>query len=155
MQPIFEVGNLINKRYRTRKMDRITPIYNLIDLPLMLSEGHYSQQTSFDTLTCAQNAISTNDSIDTTNMYTTCGSSFLHNINWITTHENYYKLLENMRRGVVYTINHEVIPRACKICDWLLSSSRDDFYITLRQNCQSDHGLRGSQKTYFKAYIIC
>jgi hypothetical protein len=29
--------------------------------------------------------------------------------------------------GVVYTMDHEVVPRPCKICDWLLNSSWDHF----------------------------
>ena len=33
--------------------------------------------------------------------------------------------------GVVYTMNHEVVPRPCKTCDWLLNSSWD--YFSLRQ----------------------
>jgi hypothetical protein len=29
--------------------------------------------------------------------------------------------------GVVYTMDHEVMPRPCKICDWLSNSSHDHF----------------------------
>ena len=29
--------------------------------------------------------------------------------------------------GVVYTMDHEVIPRSCKICNWLLNSFQDHF----------------------------
>jgi hypothetical protein len=29
--------------------------------------------------------------------------------------------------GVVYTTDHEVVPRPCEICDWLLNSSHDHF----------------------------
>ena len=33
-----------------------------------------------------------------------------------------------MSKGlVVYPMDHEVVPRPCKICDWFLSSSRDYF----------------------------
>ena len=45
------------------------------------------------------------------------------------------------------TMDHEVVPRPCKICDWLLNSSRDPFG-------QIDHEVRGSHDTCFKAYII-
>ena len=31
--------------------------------------------------------------------------------------------------GVVYTKDHEVVPRPCKICDWLLSPSHDHFVL--------------------------
>ena len=29
--------------------------------------------------------------------------------------------------GVVYIMDHEVVPRPCEICDWLLNSSQDHF----------------------------
>ena len=29
--------------------------------------------------------------------------------------------------GVVYTMDHQVVPRPCKVCDWLLNSPRDHF----------------------------
>ena len=31
--------------------------------------------------------------------------------------------------GVVYTMDHEVVPRPCKVCDWLLNLSRDHFNL--------------------------
>ena len=31
--------------------------------------------------------------------------------------------------GVVYTMVHEVVPRPCKICDWLLNSPWDHFAL--------------------------
>ena len=45
--------------------------------------------------------------------------------------------------GVVYTMNHEVVPRPCKICDWLLNSSWDYFNLHRGKICYSDHGVRG------------
>ena len=36
--------------------------------------------------------------------------------------------------GVVDTMDHEVVPRPCKICDWLLNSSWDHFGLHPRQN---------------------
>ena len=30
-------------------------------------------------------------------------------------------------RGVVYTMDHGIVPRPCKLCDWLLNSSWDHF----------------------------
>ena len=35
------------------------------------------------------------------------------------------------RLGAVYTMDHEVVPRPSKRCDWTLKSSRDD--LGLRQ----------------------
>jgi hypothetical protein len=55
---------------------------------------------------------------------------------------------------VVYTPDHEVVPRPCHIYDWLLNSSRDGFGLHPRQKFQSDHGLWDPQKTYFNACII-
>ena len=54
----------------------------------------------------------------------------------------------------VYTMDNEVVPRCCKSIDWLLNSSLDYFGLHQGKKCQSDHGGRGSQKIYFKAYII-
>ena len=51
-------------------------------------------------------------------------------------------------------MNYEVVSKPCKICDWLLNSSRDHFGLHQEKKCQSDHGVWGLQKTYFKAYII-
>ena len=39
-------------------------------------------------------------------------------------------------------------------CDWLLNLSRDHFGLHQEKNGQSDHGIQGPQKTYFKASII-
>jgi hypothetical protein len=36
--------------------------------------------------------------------------------------------------GVVYIMDHEVVPRPCKICDWLLNSSRDHFGLQQGNN---------------------
>ena len=51
-------------------------------------------------------------------------------------------------------MNHEVVPRPCKICEWLFNLSRDHFGLHQGKQYQSDHGIRRPQKTYFKAYII-
>ena len=56
--------------------------------------------------------------------------------------------------GVVYTMDHEVVPRSYKIYDWLLNLSRDHFGLHQGNNCQSVHGVRGPPKTYLKAFII-
>jgi hypothetical protein len=57
--------------------------------------------------------------------------------------------------GVVYAMDHEVIPRPCKICVWLLnlSSSWDHFGLHQGRKCQSDHGVRDPQKTYLRTYF--
>ena len=60
----------------------------------------------------------------------------------------------NYLLGVVYTMDHEVIPIPYKIRDWLLNSFWDYFGLHKKIKCQSDHGVRGPQKTYLKAYII-
>ena len=43
--------------------------------------------------------------------------------------------------GVVYIMDHEVVPRPCEICDWLLNSSQDHFGLQQFFFCQSDHGV--------------
>ena len=47
--------------------------------------------------------------------------------------------------GVVYTMDHEVVPRPCKICDWLSNSPWDHFNLHKGKKYQSDHGVGGSQ----------
>ena len=74
-------------------MNRITPVYYL-NSSLMLNEGHYSQQASFGTLTCAENVISINDLVDTTNLDTTRGSSFLHNFSCLLIWSQLMKITE-------------------------------------------------------------
>ena len=37
-------------------------------------------------------------------------------------------------KGVVYTMDHEVVPRPGKICDWLLNSSQDHFSLHQGKN---------------------
>ena len=37
-------------------------------------------------------------------------------------------------RGWFYTMDHDVVPRPCKICDWLLSSSWDHFGLHQGKN---------------------
>ena len=51
-------------------------------------------------------------------------------------------------------MNNEVVPRPCKICGWLLNSSRNHFDLHQGKKCPSDHGVGGPQKAYFNAYII-
>ena len=46
-------------------------------------------------------------------------------------------------KELVYTIDHEVVPRACKICDWLLKLVPGPLRFTPRNECQGDHGVRG------------
>ena len=61
---------------------------------------------------------------------------------------------ESILWRVVYTMDHKVVPRPCKICDWLLNSSWDHLGFTPRKKCHSGHKVWGPQKTYFNAYII-
>ena len=51
--------------------------------------------------------------------------------------------------GVAYIIDHEVIPRPCKICDCLLNSSHDHFGLH-QGHFQCDHGVRGLQKIFLR-----
>ena len=51
-------------------------------------------------------------------------------------------------------MDHEVVPRPYKICNWLLNSSWNHFGLHQRKKCQSDHEVWDPQKTYFKVYII-
>jgi hypothetical protein len=39
--------------------------------------------------------------------------------------------------GVVYIMDHEVVPRPCKICDWLLNSSEDHFILHQGKNVKA------------------
>ena len=50
-------------------------------------------------------------------------------------------------------MDREVVLRPYKIYDWLLNSSRDHFGST-KEKSESDYGVQGLQKTYFKASII-
>jgi hypothetical protein len=59
----------------------------------------------------------------------------------------------NTHKEVVCTMHHNVILKPCKICDWLLNSSWIHFGLHQGKNCQSDHEVRGPQKTKFKARI--
>ena len=52
--------------------------------------------------------------------------------------------------GVVYTMDHEVVLRLCKICDWLLNLSNDHFSLHQGKNFYSDHGVLRSPKYIFK-----
>ena len=61
--------------------------------------------------------------------------------------------------AAVYSMDHEVVPRSCRICEWILSSSRDHF--GLQQGtyfiiffCQSDRGVQALQKTYFELWYV-
>ena len=51
-------------------------------------------------------------------------------------------------------MDHEVIPRRCKICDWLLNLSGDHFSLHQEKKYQSDHEVQGPKNTCFKAHII-
>ena len=44
-------------------------------------------------------------------------------------------------------MDYEVIPRPCKIGDWLLNLSRDHFGLHQGKDVKSDHGVQGPQKT--------
>ena len=41
--------------------------------------------------------------------------------------------------GVVYIMEHEIIPCSSKICDWPLNSSRDHFSLHQEKEGKSDH----------------
>ena len=41
-----------------------------------------------------------------------------------------------------------------KICGWFVELIPGPCQFTPSKRCQSDHGVRGLQKTYFKAFII-
>ena len=43
-------------------------------------------------------------------------------------------VVECWELGVVYTMDHEVVPRPCKICDWLLNLSRNHFGLHQGKN---------------------
>ena len=45
-------------------------------------------------------------------------------------------------------MDHEVVPRSCKICDWLLNLSWDHFNLHRGKKCQSGHGVRGPLKRH-------
>jgi hypothetical protein len=51
----------------------------------------------------------------------------LHYVSWYMLHRLWYL-------GVVYTMDHEVVPRPCKSVDWLLNSSHDHFGLHQGKN---------------------
>ena len=55
--------------------------------------------------------------------------------------------------GLVYTMDHEVIPRPCKISDGLLNLSRDHFGLYQGKHVGMTKSSR-SLKKYFRAYVI-
>ena len=64
--------------------------------------------------------------------------------------------------GVVYTMVHEVLPRPCKICDWLLNSSRDHFCshqgenvrVTMEFEVPKRHILRPTLSTDMIQWVL-
>jgi hypothetical protein len=50
--------------------------------------------------------------------------------------------------GVVYTMDHEVIPRTCKIWDWLLNFSWDHFGLHQGKKCESDREVRSPKDIF-------
>ena len=50
-------------------------------------------------------------------------------------------------------MDHEVVPRSCKICDWLLNLYEDHFGLHQGENLIVIVEFE-TQKKYFKAYII-
>jgi hypothetical protein len=55
-------------------------------------------------------------------------------------------LPRNSNLRALSPVDHEVVPKPCKICDWMLNSSHYHFGLTPREKkCQSDHGFRGPQ----------
>jgi hypothetical protein len=51
-------------------------------------------------------------------------------------------------------MDHEVVPRPWKFCEWLLKLVSRPLPFTPRSKCQSDHEVWGPRKPYSKAYII-
>ena len=91
------------------------------------------------------------------NLHTGLGVTFpkdLHKESWEWHKDSKFSPQVIQRLRAVYSMDHEVVPRPCKICDWLLNLSWDYFGLHQGQKCQSDHGSRGFQKTCFRAYII-
>jgi hypothetical protein len=57
--------------------------------------------------------------------------------------------------GVVYVMDHEVIPCYPKVCDWPLNLSSGHFSLYQGQKiCKRDSLSKDLQKAYFQAYII-
>ena len=60
-----------------------------------------------------------------------------------------------LTKGVVYTMDKEVIPRPCRYCDWLLNSSWDHFHLHRGKNVKvimefevpNEHSLRPTLPT--------
>ena len=63
---------------------------------------------------------------------------------------------------VFYTMNHEVVPRPCKICDWLVDSSRDHFGLhqgrnirmTMELEVPKRHILRPTLSTNMVEWVL-
>ena len=51
-------------------------------------------------------------------------------------------------------MDHEVVPRLCKISNWLLNSFQDRFGLHQGKNVRVSVEFEVPKKTYFKACII-
>jgi hypothetical protein len=51
-------------------------------------------------------------------------------------------------------MDHEVVPRPCEVCDWLLNSSGVHFDLYQGNNVRLTMEFEVPQKTNFTAYII-
>ena len=71
-------------------------------------------------------------------------------------HINYLPMgqISNLSPGVVYTMDPWSRPKALWNMWLVVERVLGPLPFMLRKKCQSDHGVRGPQKTYFKAFII-
>ena len=56
-----------------------------------------------------------------------------------------YWLQQLGSHGDVYTMDHEVVSRPYKSCNWILNSFQDQFGLYQRKKGHSDREVRGSQ----------
>ena len=63
--------------------------------------------------------------------------------------------------GVVYTMDHKVVPRPCNICEWLLNSFRDHFglhrgnvRVTMEFHVPKRHVLRPLLSTKMVQWVL-
>jgi hypothetical protein len=55
--------------------------------------------------------------------------------------------------GAVYTMDHEVVPRPSKRCDWTLKLSRDDLGLHQGKNGRVTTGVEVHKVVFFKPTI--
>jgi hypothetical protein len=62
--------------------------------------------------------------------------------------------MEGANLGVVYTMDHEIVPRPCKICHWLLNSSQVRFHSHQGKNVKETLKFKAPKGHVLKPTLI-